>query len=185
MASQEQFEKSDERGASVETTQTTERTHIETVTEPVVELDDASLGESDLTVTQGDGWLAALELRPRVDCAWDGFEDAPSEVGATLMVTLDDEVSMDPVATELLPFDGLRRGETTLEFDRSHDVVRNTSLDAVDFEPAPRATQSRVRTLTVHLVVDLLDETGVPVCGDEATTEVDVVVAPADEPSTN
>lgn len=141
-----------------------------------VTLADASLRESDVTVRQGDGWLAALEVRPRVECSWSGFDDAPAEVGATLLVRVDGESCFDPVATELLPIDGRSAGTTTLEFADAHDVVEATSLDAVDFEPPWRADRPRTRTLTLRLVVDLLDEEGIPLCGDVATTARDVVV---------
>jgi hypothetical protein len=175
MASQEQFQTTTERSATTGSDELENRTD-EGATGRTVELDDASLDESEVTVRQGDGWLAALEVEPRVECTWAGFEEPPAEVGATLMVSLDGETSFDPVATEIVAFDGLTAGSTTVSFGQSHDVVGNTTLDAVDFEPGPRATRPRTRTLTLHLVVDLLDEDGVPLCGDEATTEYEVVV---------
>ena len=145
-----------------------------------VVLEDASLDESEVTVRQGGGWLAALEVRPSVECTWSGFDDVPAEVGATLLVRVDGESCFDPVATELLPIDGRAAGTTTLEFAAAHDVVETTSLDAVDFEPPWRADRPRTRTLTLRLVVDLLDDEGKPLCGDVATTECDVFVEAGD-----
>ena len=142
----------------------------------VVTVDDASFAESDVTIRQGEGWLAALEVRPSVDCTWSGFGEAPTEVGATLLVRVDGESCFDPVATELLPLDGPREGATTIEFDDAHDVVENTTLDAIDFEPPWRAERPRTRTLTLRLVVDLLDDDGKPLCGDVATADYDVTV---------
>ncbi|MFC5970591.1 hypothetical protein ACFPYI_04530 [Halomarina salina] len=147
----------------------------------VVAVDDESLAESEVTVTQGDGWLASLTVRPRVECAWSGFDEAPSEVGATLLVRVDGETCFDPVATELLPLDEGIEGTTALEFDDAHDVVENTTLDAVDFEPPWRTDRPRTRTLTLRLVVDLLDDDGIPLCGDVATVERDVVVEAGDD----
>ncbi|MFD1513531.1 hypothetical protein, partial [Halomarina rubra] len=176
MASREQFETRDGRGsesggdASEHRVGTAQRDGVESraADGAVVALDDESLAESDLTVTQADGWLSELTVRPCVDCSWAGFDHPPDEVGATLLVGVDGESWTDPVATELLPVADHPAGETTLTFEGTYDVVETTTLDANDFEPAPRAERPRTRTLTLRLVVDLLDEDGRPLAGDVA-----------------
>lgn len=179
MASREQFETRDGRGPESDASENeywSEQPPRLLADDATVELVDESLGESEVTVTQGDGWLSELTVRPSVECSWAGFDDAPDEVGATLLVSVDGESWSDPVATELLSVDGRTEGTATLAFDEAYDVIETTTLDAVDFEPAPRADRPRTRTLTLRLVVDLLDDAGTPVCGDVAVADRDVVV---------